>query len=88
MAEEVEIRVAETVDQWRDRMRSIGFLGGGRTRDKVRVVTRPSDDNGVDAGKRAKETTDELGTTITESDNRQDVNITPATVYQNIQIGI
>jgi len=35
----------------------------------------------VDAGRRAKQTTDELGSVITESDNRQDVNICPPTVY-------
>jgi hypothetical protein len=69
----------ETRAQFRDRMRSIGFLAGGRTRDKVTTVTRPEADPGLDAGKRAKRTTDELGTVITESDHRQDVNIHPAT---------
>lgn len=74
----------ETPEQFRDRVRSIGFLGGGRTRDKVRTVTRPETDPGVDAGERAKETTDELGTVITTSDNRQDVTITPPTHHQEI----
>jgi hypothetical protein len=77
---------AETVDQWRERMRSIGFLGGGRTKDKVRTVVRPEDDPGVDAGQRARETTDELGTVITTSDNRQDVNIVPETSYQTLEM--
>ena len=76
--------MTETPEQFRERMRSIGFMKGGRTRDKVRTITRPEDDPGVDAGKRAKETTDQLGTVITESDNRQDVNICPPTHYQEI----
>lgn len=76
--------MTETPEQFRERMRSIGFMKGGRTRDKVRTVTRPDDDPGVDAGKRAKETTDQLGTVITESENRQDVNICPPTHFQEI----
>jgi len=67
----------------KERLRSIGHLRGGRTRDKVRTVTRPEDDAGLDAGRRAKQTVDELGTVITESDHRQDV-ITPATHIQEI----
>jgi hypothetical protein len=75
---------AETPAEFRERMRSIGFMAGGRTRDKVATVTRPEDDPGVDAGKRAKRTVDELGTVVTESDNRQDVTITPPTHHQEI----
>ena len=78
----------ETPEEFRARMQSIGFMAGGRTRDAVRTVTRPETDPGVDAGKRAKQTVDELGTVITESDNRQDVNICPPTVYQEVQIGV
>lgn len=74
----------ESPEEFRARMRSIGFMAGGRTRDRVRTVVRPETDPGVDAGKRAKQTTDELGTVITESDNRQDVNIRPPTHYQEI----
>jgi hypothetical protein len=74
----------ETRAQFRARVRTIGFMAGGRTRDRVRTVTRPEDDPGVDAGKRAKRTVDELGTIITESDNRQDVNIRPPTHHQEI----
>jgi hypothetical protein len=74
----------ETPEQFKARMRSIGFIAGGRTRDKVRTVTRPEDAPGLDAGRRAKETTDELGTVITESDHRQDVNIRPPTHHQEI----
>ena len=74
----------ETPEQFRERMRSVGFMAGGRTRDQVRTVTRPEDDPGVDAGQRAKQTTDELGTVITESANRQDVTITPPTFHQEI----
>jgi len=70
----------ETPEQFRARMASIGLIKGGRTRDRSVTVTRP-DDGGVDAGRRAKQTTDELGSVITESDNRQDENICPPTVY-------
>jgi hypothetical protein len=74
----------ETRGQFRERVRTIGFMAGGRTRDQVVTVTRPETDPGVDAGKRAKRTVDELGTVITESDNRQDVTITPPTHHQEI----
>jgi hypothetical protein len=74
----------ETPQEFRERMRSIGFLGRGRTKDTVTSTVRPENDPGVDAGKRAKVTVDELGTTITESDNRQDVNIVPETHYQTL----
>jgi hypothetical protein len=76
--------VAETRKEFRDRMLSIGVMLGGRTRDKVVTVTRPEDDPGLDAGLRAKQTTDELGTVITESDHRQDVMITPQTHVQEV----
>lgn len=78
--------MTETPEEFRDRMRSIGFMKGGRTRDRVTTVTRPADDPGVDAGRRAKQTTDELGTVITESDNRQDVNIRPPTTHQTLSL--
>jgi hypothetical protein len=42
----------------------------------------------IDAGRKAKETTDELGTVITESENRQDVNIHPETHVTQLGIGI
>lgn len=51
-----------------DKLRSIGVLRGGRTRDRV--------SEGKDSeGKRWKATTDQLGNTVTERDDRQDVNI-------------
>ena len=62
-----------------ERLKSVGFMPHGRTRDQVRTVRRNERDPGLDAGQKAKETTDELGTVITESPNRQDVNIHPAT---------
>jgi hypothetical protein len=76
--------VSETPQQRRERWQSVGFMAGGRTRDKVRTVTRPPDDPGLDAGQRAKQTVDELGTVVTESDHRQDVTITPPTHIQEI----
>jgi hypothetical protein len=72
----------ETPEEFRDRMRSIGFMPGGRTRDKVRTIAHP------ETGERAKETTDEFGTVITETLNRQDVNIHPKTCIQELSIGI
>lgn len=71
-----------------ERMRSVGFMPHGRTRDQVRTVRRPETDDGPDAGRKAKQTTDQLGTIITESDNRQDVNIHPATHVAELGIGI
>jgi hypothetical protein len=78
----------ETREQFRERMRTIGYLRGGRTRDRVRTVTRPEDDPGLDAGRRAKQTKDEMGTVITESDHRQDVNIHPATHVTELNLGL
>jgi hypothetical protein len=69
----------ETPQEFRERMRSIGFMAGGRTRDKVRTVMRP-DDGGVDSGQKAKQTKDELGNVVTESSNRQDVAVRPQTI--------
>lgn len=58
-----------------DKLRSLAYLGGGRTRDKVREGRRSD-------GVRVKATTDELGNTVTEhaKGDRQDVMIRPATM--------
>ena len=74
----------ETPAEFRERMRSVGLVRRG-SRGKERVVTRA---DGVDAGRKARVTTDELGTVITESDNRRDVNIHPETCVQQLTIGI
>jgi hypothetical protein len=58
----------------REKLRSIGYLGHGRTRNRIVDARRPPD-AGLDAGQRCKATTDELGNTVTESGNRQDVTI-------------
>ena len=53
----------------RDKLLSIGYLGGGRTRDKV-TTTRD------EAGRPVKATTDALGNTVTQHwHDRQDVQI-------------
>lgn len=53
----------------RDKLLSLGYLGGGRTRDKV-TETRDA------GGKLVKATTDPLGNTVTQhSHDRQDVQI-------------
>lgn len=60
-----------------ERMRSIGYLSRGRTRNAV-VEGREHPESGA----RFKATTDELGNTITEHatpDDRQDVLIRPQT---------
>jgi len=59
-----------------DKMRSIGVLGHGRTKNRVREYRRPD-------GIRVKETTDENNATVTEhatKDDRVDVMIRPQTV--------
>ena len=52
----------------REKLLSIGYLGRGRSRDRVREYRR-------DDGVRCKATTDELGNTVTEhaKGDRQDV---------------
>lgn len=53
----------------REKLLSLGYLGGGRTRD--RVVERRDED-----GRLVKATTDALGNTVTQhSHDRQDVQI-------------
>lgn len=52
---------------YRDKLLGIGVISR-RTRNEVRDVRRPD-------GERAKATTDELGNTVTESAERQDVHI-------------
>jgi hypothetical protein len=61
--------------EFADKVRSLGYLSRGRTRPRVVDGRRPETDTGVDAGQRCKATTDELGNTVTESANRQDVRI-------------
>jgi hypothetical protein len=64
----------------RDKIRSVGYLAGGRTRPVV-VEGRLAD------GTRTKSTTDELGNTVTEhdsTDDRVDVTIRPDTVRASL----
>jgi hypothetical protein len=69
----------ETPQEFRERMRSIGVIRGGRTRPLEKIITRPDHDasgNQTDAGKRAKITiNEERDLVYTTSDNRQDANI-------------
>lgn len=74
--------MSETPAEFNARMRSIGYLKGGRTRDRICTIAHP------ETGERAKQTTDELGTVITETDSRQDVNIHPETHILDMSIGI
>lgn len=58
----------------REKLLSLGYLGGGRTRDKI---TERRDER----GRPVKATTDELGTTVTQHwHDRQDVHIRPQAV--------
>lgn len=57
-----------------DKVRSLAVISR-RTRDLVTEGRRSERDPGVDAGKRFKATTDQLGNTVVESDNRQDVRV-------------
>jgi hypothetical protein len=74
----------ETPEEFRERMRSLQVIRGGRTRPLEKIVTRPDTDpqgNQIDAGRRAKVTiNEERDIILTTSDNRQDANIigTPA----------
>lgn len=56
------------------KIKTLHFGTRGRTRDKVVDGRRPD-------GERCKHTTDELGNTVTESAERQDVRIRPQTVH-------
>lgn len=67
-----------------DKVRSLGVISR-RTRPIVREGRRDERDPGVDAGQRTKSTTDELGNTVTESANRQDVTIRAPHVRVGIQ---
>ena len=61
----------------RNKLLSIGYLSGGRTRNKVIEYHDPVDGHGI------KATTDELGNTVTEhnnKDDRVDVMLRPQTV--------
>jgi hypothetical protein len=68
--------------EWLERMRSIGYLSGGRTRDRER-----SGRSHPDSGKPFKAVTDEAGNVVTEHSDpgsgvscRQDVEIRPDAV--------
>lgn len=63
-----------TVSEFAEKVRTLGVISR-RTRPVVREGRRPQTDPGVDAGARCKSTTDELGNTIVESANRQDVQV-------------
>lgn len=62
------------MSEFAEKVRSLGVISR-RTRDQVREGRRSERDLGVDAGKPFKATTDELGNTIVESANRQDVRV-------------
>ena len=65
-----------------EKLRSIGVLKGGRTRDKVKEYRDPED------GHRVKATTDEHGNTVTQHntpDDRQDVMIRPKVVEMKME---
>lgn len=62
------------MSEFADKVRSLGVISR-RTRDQIREGRRPEHDPGADAGKKYKSTTDELGNTTVESDNRQDVRV-------------
>jgi hypothetical protein len=74
----------ETPEEFRERMRSLQVIRGGRTRPLEKIITRPDKDpqgNQIDAGRRARVTiNEERDIILTMSDNRQDANIigTPA----------
>jgi hypothetical protein len=71
------------VNAYRDRLLSVGFVKGGRSRARVEETRDP------DTGARTKAVTDELNNTVTEHtrpgtgvSHRQDVMIRPDTVHE------
>jgi hypothetical protein len=69
------VTVSEGTPIDRDKLLSIGYLAGGRTRPKVA-------EGRDEAGDRFKATTDELGNTVTErAGDRQDVALRPQTIH-------
>lgn len=65
-----------------EKLRSIGYLSQGRTRDRVREGRRPD-------GVRFKAVTDELNNTVTEhntKEDRVDVHIRPDPVHVQMQV--
>jgi hypothetical protein len=67
---------AETPREFRDRMRSVGFISRARPLEKT--ITRKDDGSGnlTDVGRKAKVVINEDRDIVTTtSDNRQDVNI-------------
>ena len=73
----------ETPAEFRARMLSLQYM---RKTPKAKEKTIIRDDGMVDDGKKAKVVTvdDGSGSTITESDNRQDCDIHPMTHYETI----
>jgi hypothetical protein len=75
--------------EWLEKMRSVGVLRGGRTRDRVQ-----SGRDHPETGKPWLAVTDELGNTVTEHSEpgsgvafRQDVEICPGTVRARTELG-
>jgi hypothetical protein len=67
---------------YRDKLLSVGYLPRGRARSRIREGREHPE-----SGAAFKETTDELGNTVTEhatKDDRVDVNIRPETVRVKI----
>ena len=75
-------------NEYLEKLRSVGSLKGGRTRDRV------AEGRDADSGQRWKATTDELNNTVTERterapsgvSERQDVHLRPATVHQSMTL--
>jgi hypothetical protein len=68
--------------EYRDKLKSVGYLKGGQTKPRVEEYKRPD-------GVAVKATTDELGNTVTEHntpDDRVDVMIRPDTAYSKMKV--
>jgi hypothetical protein len=73
-------RREETPAEFRERLRSIGFKTGN-TKQRSKIITHP------ETGERAnriEEFNGDSNAVITQTDNRQDVNITPKTHVQSL----
>jgi hypothetical protein len=71
--------MTESAEEFRDKIRSLQVIRGGRTRPLEKVITRPERDpsgNQLDAGRKAKVVINEdRDIVLTTSDNRQDANV-------------
>jgi hypothetical protein len=81
----------ESPAEFRERVRSIGVIRGGRTKPLEKIIVREDkgDGNVTDIGRKARVTINEdRDVVLTTSDNRQDVNIFGTAAVMNGEGGV